>query len=123
VKAEVIPLLIVDDVRVNVEYLEYTLGFRLDNTVAEEELAVMKYRCATVMLQSRKAYAASRGASFEKFVPADGIELMLQTDNLDEAYAAAVKNNAQVTRHLPTTREASGPVFAVSAWCCLKATS
>jgi predicted enzyme related to lactoylglutathione lyase len=108
-KAEIIPLLIVDDVPANVEYLEDTLGFGLDHTVDDEELAVMKYRGATVMIQNRKACAAGRGISTKEHIPADGIALLIRVDDIEQAYTEAQKNKARVTGYLQDIANTSGP--------------
>lgn len=103
--AQIIPLFVVSDVAANIEYLERTLGFRLHREADGGHFAVMEYRGAHLMLQSKRFYSWSRDVSLEDKPLGLGIEILIRVRGVEEVYAAAVANDAVVSRHLHSIAE------------------
>lgn len=98
-KAEIIPLVIVNDVLETIKYLETYCKFELIRTAYQQEFAVMEYRGATLMLQSRKLYNQGRGVPIEEH-RGTGIEILVRIQGVMEAYIDTVNRGGTIVAHL-----------------------
>ncbi len=104
-QAQLIPLLVVDDVTANVEYLEKRLGFSLHRMSDGGEFAVMDYRSVFLMLESRRLYASSRGVDFGENQLGIGTETLIKVADVDDVYSKARDNGADIKRAIHSVAE------------------
>lgn len=111
--AKMIPLIMVKDVKINVEYLIKTLGFHLDWVDDAGNSAVMNCCGALLMLQSSNRDASLDGGRVQHHV-----EILIRIQGgVDEIYGRAFSRGAIISRHLNSVMESQGLVirrFSVS---------
>jgi uncharacterized glyoxalase superfamily protein PhnB len=104
-QAQIIPLLVVNDVSANIEYLEKCLGFSTHRLSDGGEFAVMVYRGAFLMIESRRLYASSRKMSFGEGAVGLGTETLIKVSDVEYVYNLARNNGAEIARAIHSVAE------------------
>ncbi len=104
------PLMPVTDMKVNIDYLVNTLGFKLDNVSADGTTAKLSCQAALLMLQTEVGDGppAMRG---------DLPEIQVRVEELAEVYKNALSRGAIIRRYLEFAKTEAGTgirLFTVS---------
>jgi hypothetical protein len=104
-QAQIIPLLVVNEVAANVEYLEKRLGFSVHRMSDGGEFAVMVYRGVFLMVESRRLYTSSRDVNFGENPVGLGTEILIRIADVDEVYGQVRENGADLIRTIHSIAE------------------
>ncbi len=104
-QAQLIALIVVDDIAATVEYLENRLGFAMHRISDGGEFAVMVFRGVFLMLESRRLYTSSREVAFGENPLGLGMEILLKIPDVDDAYHKVRASGAVITRTIHSVAE------------------
>lgn len=108
-RAEMIPMIMVEDVKTNVDYLTLTLGFHVDLISADGCCAIVNYCGALLMLRSRN--------DGQDGMIQSNVEIIIQTDDIEQVYKRALSSGAIVREYIVVHTAMAGTVsrrFSVS---------
>ncbi len=90
---KIIPEVPVADIKITIDYLVNTLGFKLDHVAAGGEKAMLRYNEAALVLEAKTIEEPPS-------MPEKSINIHVRVENIEDIYIRALTRGAIISRYL-----------------------